>query len=1357
MKLAYSRLIQWRIIPLLFIFNLVYFGVLAQVPLSYKFTRINESNGLLNNTINDIDQDSLGFIWIATDDGLYRYDGHNFESYRRDRENSNSLPNNFIQSVHIDKSNKIWVLTDYGIGVYNYKEDSFTSLLPYVDSVGLNYRSVTSITEGDEFKVVGTFGGGVSKVKNNQFEEMTPSNLMDYPFNQQTVSSVQLLADSVLYIGSWEDGLYNYNLHTNNIEKVAFEDNSYRVFDIYKDDENRIWAGTNRGVILIDAVTKKETLLSFTNNKLFPIDDYLSALVDGDYLWLGTRNNGLLKIELAAIKTNPTSFKVQQFRYSQNVDGLSSKTVSEIFKDRDGNIWLGTHNGGINVFNPAGEKVIWLTQNSTDESSLSLSKVWGITEDEDGVIWAGTDGEGIDLYNPYRNTTTPFGKNNELVDKAILSLLKDSQGNLWVGTYQGGIMKFDTRERSTAYGSFLKSQDVRCIYETNKGEILIGTNGRGIYRYRPIWDDFVSIAETAEFDVRDIKEGDNNILWLGTYGDGLVKLNTKTNKISKIDNWHSGSDQVTPIIHSLYKSENRIWIGTQYSGLVLFDIHDLSYSFYDESKGLINNTVRSIISDEKGYLWVSTNTGVSSINIASEAIRNFNSYDGFQNGQFNDNSGLLSRDGRIGFGGIYGFNLFSPDQLLVANRVPNVELTSFEILNEKSDVTLKTPSISILNELELAHDDNFFQISFSPVIYPFNDKWNVESKLEGYEKKWIQVGAENDIIYRGIAPGKYTLKLRVNNGTLIGKEKILLISILSPWWQTWYAYFLYVLLTMLIIGLIIRYSNQRTVLKQKLIYEQKLRVQEGEIMQRKLRFFTNFSHELRTPLTLITGPINDLINNFKHKEEVLDLLVLMNRNGRLLKKLVNRLLEFRKIETEKTILNIGFHDINILLQEESESFQYQAISKKINIHLNSNHSINGWIDIEKLQICLNNILSNAIKYTNENGHIWIDAKIINKSLHIEIRDDGVGIDSEDITFVFAPFFQGKNSAGIGGTGIGLSLCKSLIENQKGSITASSTIGEGTKFAFTLPISKIAYEDRKDVRFVLTKDYSESESTLLSQLKQDGNEELVKSVNEKIIIAVDDNPDIVNYLQKIFKNDFTVIPANNGLEALKLIESYIPDLVISDIMMPVMTGIELCSIVKSKEATSHIPFILLTAKDGSDSKVEGFKEGADDYVTKPFISEVLKSRVNNLIESRKKLKNHFVSLEETIEVEESEEYRFLKKVEAKVVDNLDNDSFSVPSLAHELGYSRTSLYRKIKALTGQSINQFMRSLKMKKAAELLSASDVTVSEVAFSLGFTDLKYFRVCFKEHFDMLPSEYHRKNSNSEVDVDALKAALRI
>lgn len=1354
MKLAFLGFIQWRIITCLIVFNLVYIEVIAQDPLSYKFTRINESHGLLNNTINDIDQDSLGFIWVATDDGLFRYDGHNFESFRRDSENPNSLPNNFIQSIHIDNSNNIWALTDYGIGVYNYKEDMFTPLLPYVDSVGLNYRSVTSITENDEFKVIGTFGGGVSLLKNKKFEELTSSNILD--FNQQTVSSVQLLTDSVLYIGSWEDGLLNYNLNTNNVEKVDFGDNSYRVFDIYKDDKNIIWACTNRGVIIIDAIKEKKTLLNFSNNKSLPKDDYLSALVDNEYLWLGTRNNGLLKIKLHEISANPSSFNVQQYRYSQDVDGLSSKTVSEIFKDRDGNIWLGTHNGGINVFNPAGEKVIWLTQNSTGESSLSLSKVWGITEDDKGIIWAGTDGEGIDLYDPYKNTTIPFGKNNELVDKAILSLLKDSRGNLWVGTYQGGIMKFDSRERSTAYGSFLKSQDVRCIYETQKGDILIGTNGAGIYRYRPLVNDFESILETADFDVRDIKEGDNNILWLGTYGDGLVKLNMKTNEVQKF-NWHLESDQVTPIIHSLYKSENRIWIGSQYSGLVLFDIHDQSFKIFDESKGLINNTVRSIISDEKGYLWVSTNTGVSSINIASEAIRNFNTYDGFQNGQFNDNSGILSRDGHIGFGGIYGFNLFNPEQLLFENSVPNVELTAFQVLNEKTNVALKTPSISIINELELAYDDNFFQLSFSPIIYPFNDKWNVEAKLEGYEKKWIKAGVENDIIYRGIAAGNYTLKLRVNNGSLIGKEKTLLISILPPWWLTWYAFLLYAILTTSIIWFIIRYYNQRVILKQKLIFEQKLRVQEGEIMQRKLRFFTNFSHELRTPLTLITGPINDLINNFKHKEEVLDLLLLMNRNGRLLKKLVNRLLEFRKIETEKTVLNIGYHDINVLLQEETESFQYQANLKKISIHLNSNHSINGWIDIEKLQICLNNILSNAIKYTNENGNIWIDVKIINKSLHIEIRDDGVGIDEEDIKLVFTPFFQGKNSAGIGGTGIGLSLCKSLIENQRGYISARSSLGYGTKFTFALPISKLDYEGRKDVRFILSQDYNESESVLLSQLKQDGNEDLLKSVNEKIIIAVDDNPDIVHYLHKIFKNDFTVITANNGKEALKLIESYIPDLVISDIMMPLMTGIELCRIVKSKEATSHIPFILLTAKDGSDSKVEGYKEGADDYVTKPFISEVLKSRVINLIESRAKLKNHFISLEETVEVEESEEYKFLKKVEANVVANLDNDSFSVPSLAHELGYSRTSLYRKIKALTGQSINQFMRSIKMKKAAELLSASDVTVSEVAFSLGFTDLKYFRVCFKEHFDMLPSEYHQKNSNSEVDADALRTALRI
>lgn len=1316
----------------------------AQTTIS--FARLNETVGLTNNTINDIAQDTLGFIWIGTEDGLFRYDGKEFESFRRIKGNSNTIPNNNVQSIYVDTKNNVWVLTDYGIAIYDYSNGLFNRILPSTSPDGLNYRSVTSIASAKNKFLIGTFGAGASLYQEGRFELLTSKNELNYPLESQQITAVEFMDDSLYYFGTWQDGLYRFNQSTRFCSRIPIgEKDNYRVTSIFKDAQLNLWVTTNYGLLLIEHNNKAPKFFGHEQNTNLPDDEFLSILVDEGVIWLGTRNSGLLKISLLELLTNYTSFKTEQFIKSNSSNGLSSRTVSVIFKDNDQNIWLGTHNGGIDVYNPNTENVISLSDKPSAIGKLSMTNVWGISQDKSGLIWLGTDGEGIDILDLVSRKITTFKKNNELTDKAILSLIHDRNKNLWIGTYKGGVMRYDSNGNLHDYQISGRSKDIRYIFEQMDGTILLGTNGTGVYQYRSSEDVFEQLVGTESYDVRSICEGDDISLWLGTFGNGLIKYSRSTKEVVQF-NWSQKDEPFTPIIHCLFKQDNTLWLGTKYSGLVQFNITNNEFTIYDEERGLVNNTVHAIVPDGIGKLWITTNNGVSSFDIVTKTFTNFHSQSNFISNKFNDNSGIITQSRHIVLGGIAGVNIFDPSQFKSPPSIPIVKVKAFKILHENKDMT-DWPARSFANEVHLDHDENFFQISFSPINYPFSTKWLVQSKLENFDKDWTDPSSNNNMIYRGIPAGKYILKLRAVDGSQVGMESKLIIIISPPWWRTYYAYFSYVIVIILIIVGLIRLNNKQIDLRQRLIYEKQLRLQEHQAIQHKLRFFTNFAHELRTPLTLIVGPITDLIRNYSHQEAVNELLILVDRNAKALKKMVNRLLEFRKVETEKITLNIGLHDINILLQEEVESFQYHANNKHVQIHLTSVQEAMGWIDIERLQIVLNNILSNALKYTREYGNIWVSQNYSNGSLNLVIQDDGIGIHKDDIKRIFSPFYQGKNSAGIGGTGIGLSLCKSLVESHAGRITAESREGEGAIFKITLPIEKSKYENRADVRFI--PDQKEKDHEDFEELPLDADGGIIKNVNDQIIVVADDNPDIVNYLQSILKKEYTVISAYDGHEALRLINKYIPDLIISDIMMPKLSGVELCRILKQHDETSHIPIILLTAKEGTESIIEGYSKGADDYITKPFLSELLITRVNNLIESRKKLKLLFknfndpeISIEQKVSIDQNDEYKFLLKVESFILENLENEDPSVPALAHALGYSRTSLYRKIKSLTGMSINQFARSVRIKKAAELLSSSTtMTVSEIAFSLGFTDLKYFRQCFKDQFHILPSDYQRKS----------------
>ncbi|MBT3243046.1 MAG: response regulator [Bacteroidetes bacterium] len=1316
----------------------------------YKFIRLNETDGLTNNVVNDIIQDDIGFIWIATDDGVFRYNGTDFQSYRNIPEDSNSIPSNAVQTLHLDQNGNIWALTDYGIGIYKHGSDSFDRIMPGNGPEDIPYRSVTSVaTSHSGYDFIGTFGGGVVTMHDKVFSKLPGSIGWDRAeIGDQEVMELFLDKDSVLWIGTWNDGLLFYDLKYNDYR--TFNPGSpypQRIYSIVQMADNSIWVGTNKGLWVFDNSLAYPLQFSKESHDWFPDNEILAIYEDNDgIIWIGSRNSGLFSMsERQALAGN--NLILNHFQPSIYEESVSDRTISKIFQDTIGNIWIGTHNSGLNVFKPKGEAIRQFSYRP-DLNSINHQSVWGICEGSDSTLWIGTDGQGVSLLNPYTQKIRNISLDG-FTDAAILSALKTSTGEIWFGTYSGGINILNPNSGSiSSIGNSdgLQSLDIRVIFESSNGNIWIGTNGSGLHKIDLLSRKVSHIVETDYYDIRGIQEDQNGNLWLASFGNGLLCFNQKNKTIEEF-NWFQNSD-ITPVAFSILYDNNDIWVGTRQRGLLRFDVKSKQFRSFSQAGLKTNNTVRAIVKDQMGNIWASTNLGLSCFLNAEDTIRSFDYTDGVQNGQFNDGSGLLMSTGDLAFGGKHGVNIFSPKDLLSTQRAPKVILTRaiiFSRTDASHDYKSWIPLFADMTNLELAYNQNTLSLEFTSISFPRVGSWTYQYWMEGVDNSWIDGKAFGSVTYRNLPAGDYQFKVRSvdRSGTINGQVEMLGIKISPPWWITWPAFIMYFLLFAGLTLLILHINNTRVKLKEKLIYEQKLRQQEQVAIQQKIRFFTNFSHELRSPLTLIQGPVNDLLNqvNVSHQKPLLQMI---RRNSGILLKLVNRLLEFRKLETQKTNLNIAHNDLSVLLQEEIESFNYLSGQSGLEISYQGDHDIYAWVDIEKIHIILSNLLSNAMKYTPVGGLISIHLVQGPSGVTIQVKDTGQGIPDDELEAIFTPFYQANNSAGKGGTGIGLALTRSFVELHGGKISVDSD-HSGSTFTIHLPNDLDWLKKQNYVRIIPTEPGSIPQSELIE------DSELAATQDNPIVLIVDDNADIRDYIQKNLQKRYTVIACKDGLEALKEAENSLPDLIISDIMMPNLDGIELCQRLKESDRTNHIPVIILTAKDADEPKVEAYGAGADGYITKPFSSRLLTTRVENILNQRKALRQRFsagnwnISLPET----DSPDIRFIKNVESTILNLIEEDEVNVPVLARELGFSRTSLYRKIKSVTGFSINHFIRIVKLKHAAFLLINEDLTVSEVAFKLGFTDLKYFRNCFKDRYDILPSEYQKQNKRSEEEYD--------
>ena len=1154
-----------------------------------------------------------------------------------------------------------------------------------------------------------------------------------------------------IFMGSWNAGLFEIDPIQNTWRSIGIpeadtdDSRSINSHEIYQDRLGRIWiASWGQGLNLFDPDTKK-----------------------------------LTRYDLG----------IEQRKGNKEL----YRDILSVYQDRSGILWIGTNGGGLCKLDERSNQ-FGLRRQSLGKMTLPRQPIWSIFRDNDGVLWVGTKG-GKYLY--YSKDDQVFNQ-LEIPEYAILqrrgpkegakSILEDRGGQLWFaskfslfkiiksgGSYE--IVSTAILEENRQYP--VRQQDISVLYQTSDGIFWIGRQLDGLrktlqpgnpeqQRFR-VFSQGKKERSLQHYRVSALLEDKSNRFWVGTYGglhlyqpqsDNFLHYSKKQGEVNSL------SSDIIICMHEDQKG--RLWIGTP-NGLNLTipgQGDSLTFRCYQEKDGLPNNYIHAILEDDSANLWISTNKGISKFNPEASVFYNYDVNDGLQSNSFMENVAFKDKNGVFYFGGIRGLNVFHPDSIRNHSIPPPIILTGLKIFNREVEVgeafndrIILQQSIEYSKEIQLSHQENVFSIEYTALDFHAPQGISYFYKLDGLEKEWNAVGSQRSVTYTNLQPGTYSFRVKaVNNKGIESKnEASLQIQVQPPFWATWQAFVLYVLAflgLLMVYRQIIQLQNE---LKNKLEMARMEQQKEMEIARMKTSFFTNITHELRTPLTLILGPLEQLLHQGGLGGKIRESINAMHQNTQRLLALVNQLLDFRKAESGNMNLQVAQGNFVKFAREVFLSFHQMANQRSIVYQFETEHEeIPLFYDRDKMEIVLCNLLSNAFKYTPENHQISMELKqvgVVGESLstnlprgycEIIIRDSGVGMPKELVEKIFDRFYQIANtdSVKIIGTGIGLSLAKNIVDLHKGEIFARSEIGKGSEFIIRLPLGSDQFAQDQLIPFFEDSEHENHYQREQLHFIQEISAEENKEKKGKLLI-LEDNVEIRAFVRKMFEKEFDIAEADNGMQGLKLLEQQTVDLIISDVMMPEMDGISFCQKIRENEQLAHIPLILLTARSSAVFQVEGYHSGADAYVTKPFLPTVLYAQVFGLLAGRAKMKEYFgkkITLQPTAIEITSREEEFLNHAMQVVEKNLENESFNRDQMAEELAMSPSTLYRKIKSLTGLTTNAFIRSIRLKRAAQLLRDSQYNISEIAYIVGFQDLKYFRTSFKNQFGMNPSEYYQQ-----------------
>lgn len=1329
----------------------------AAEPEQITFVHIGLNEGLSQSTIFSINQDKRGNMWFATYDGVNKYDGYTFTVYQHDSSDPHSIANDMARIITVDSRGKVWIGTRDGLSYYDEKKDRFENYFYEKKGKRLSVNAIAELSP-THLLISTPEGLLVFDIGRGQFTD----DYLSVAIHKLIASTITRQGDDV-YIGTTK-GLYVYSITDKQFSMLAEAFENKSVQTVLRQSPSRLWVATEgAGLYLINPNTKDvHNYRHIAGNSQSISSNYIRSLaLDAqNRLWIGTFNDLNIYHEGTDSFISYTSNPVQNGSLSQN-------SVRSIFMDSQGGIWLGTYFGSLNYYHPLRNRFRHIKR-VPYHNSLNDNVVSCIIEDRDKNLWIGTNDGGLNFYDTGSNKYTYYvareNQPSSLRSNNIKTIyIDESQDKVYIGTHAGGfsVLNKKTRQIETfhSHNSPLNEDNVYSIAPVGDGTLWVGTLS-ALYKFNPLNKEFQLVEKEKDDGLENVRRitllyrDSKNRLWMGGE-DGLSVYNQKSGELSLAQVFSGILPVNRAFINCVYESENGIyWIGTR-EGVYGYDEKKGLMKHYTTANGLPNNVVYGVLEDTFGRLWMSTNKGLSCLDPDSGKFRNFTESDGLQSNQFNNYSYCRTSSGQMYFGGINGITTFIPELLMDNPYTPPVIISRLRLFNKTVRPDDKTgilkQNIEDTKSLAFKASQTSFSLEFVTNNYISGQHNTFAYQLVGYDKEWYYLTGQRTVSYSNLPHGAYTFLVKAanNDGKWNETPTKLEIIILPIWYKTWWAMLLFFLAGVALLTFVFRYTWMQKSMKAELEMERMDKERREEVNQMKMRFFIDISHELRTPLTLILAPLQEIASRVNDRW-IQNQLEYVRRNTNRLLHLVNQLMDYRRAELGVLKLRARWDDIHKLIQENFLFYDKLARNKRIEYTLLSGVSDKEMLyDANYIELILNNLLSNAFKYTDEGQSITVSFKEENGYMILQVSDTGTGIPADKHKKIFDRFYQIKSEQI--GSGIGLSLVQRLVELHHGHIDLESEVGKGSTFSVFIPQNESAYtkeelEDNetdsaeiavqsvnnRDMYFIDSEDIAHSESEYGISGKKRGT-----------ILIVEDNPEIRRYLSEGLSGLFNTVVASNGEEALNYMKDNEADLVLTDVMMPVMDGIKLTKQLKQNVRTCHIPVFILSAKTDLHDQLEGLQFGADDYIPKPFTLSVLTAKIQNVLRTRRRAYEYY---SKTLEVEPEKitfnamDEELLKRAVSIVEKNMDNIEFSADEFARDMNMSRSNLHIKLKAITGESTIDFIRKIRFKEACRLLEDGRYNIAEVSTKVGFNTPSYFATSFKKYFGYLPTEYIRK-----------------
>lgn len=1331
----------------------------AQSP-QVRFEGLDVRDGLSHNRVSAIYQDKYGFMWFGTRSGINRYDGYNIVKLEYDENNPFAPSDPDMVWIKEGPEDDIWVKSHYGMFTLDIQKEQFVDRTQLLNELQVNNYNLSDIVKDG----IGNFWFLIDDVGVKKYNA-NDSSIYHFGASYRDVTCISQAANghiALVHSGGLVELVDQTNV--NNTFFVQYPDHLSKTQGLktFIDKDGAFWfyqVEGPYGICYFDAAKNDHRHFGEAELGSNLVSDVIQD--NTGRVMIGVDHGGLTMFD----KTDWSH--INFVKNPSDPKSLSHNSIISMYQDDKGLIWLGTNKGGVNYFSSKAVSFSFFKQYS--DHPINANDVWSIVEADNGNLWLGTDGGGLTFFNrktgEYTNYTHKPDKKGSLSSDIIVSACKGASGGLWLGTYFGGLNYFDGKTFQTFYhdasdSNTISDNSVWCLKLDSQNRLWIGTlrGGVDVYdeNFRKLYHFGLDNQQLHSDYISSFCEDNKGRMWIGT-GFGLEVFDMETEEFEHFqrepDNQHSLSNN--SVLHITRDQDGNMWMGTMY-GLNKYDQSTGLFSSYTKEDGLPENMISAIEQDNNGAFWLSTPKGLSKLTFKDDQaiFRNFDISDGLQGDVFNERSVLKMSTGEMAFGGRNGLNIFNPDNILLHDDEDKLVFLNFYISNqlikpgqEYNGKVWIEEGLNNTKEIELKHHENSFTLEFTSLSFYRQENIIYKYRLQGFENEWVVSSNIHRANYTNLDPGNYRFELMASDQSQLwnSQAKTIDIIILRPWWRTPLAYSVYMMMMMIVLYFTRRVIIQKERFRAKVNQDQleARRLHELDLM--KIKFFTNISHEFRTPLTLIISPIERLLKS-SADSEVGKQYQMIHRNAKRLLTLVNQLLDFRKMEVNQHKLSLSTGDLVEFIRSIMESFSDLSYDRKINMQFESNlPEFLTLFDRDKVEKIMFNLISNAIKFTHYGGKITIKFEDIayRENIHtirISVTDTGIGIPEDRLTDVFKRFFQVDNKNPINlnhGSGIGLSITKEFVEMHEGNIWVESEVDKGSTFIFELPMKKLVNRD---------------EAGELVAENQEGNEPLTKLEGRANLMLVDDNSDFRFYLKDNLKELYNIEEASNGKEAWRRILADLPDLLVTDIMMPEVSGIELCKKIKNDPRTAHIPVILLTAHYSDNQKLEGFEAGASEYITKPFNFEILVQTIRSSIQLQKYIHAQEYRMEakpKEIEITSLDEKFIIHALEV-VEKNISNANFSVQELSHEMAVSRGQLYKKTLELTGKTPIEFIREVRIKRAAALLAKSQLNVAEVAYSVGFNNPKYFTKYFKKAYKMLPSKYASSVQKNDISADS-------